>query len=911
MRSFFSKKLVWVITLLVGVVLLFTLSSSRKAIDFNTEVKPIFNSKCITCHGGVKRESGFSVLFRTEALANAESGKPAIIPGDPENSEMIRRLTLNDPEERMPFKHEPLTKDQISTLRQWIKEGAVWGNHWAYVPVQQIEVPELDDPWIHNDIDRFILTRLKKEEISPAAVADAPTLLRRVTLDIAGLPIGPGFSKEFIDNPGEKQFENLVDSLLASPAYGEKWTSMWLDLARYADTKGYERDNKRVIWRYRDWLIKAFNKDLPYNTFLIDQLAGDMLPDATDEELIATAFHRNTMTNDEGGTDNAEFRTAAVLDRVNTTWETLMGTSFACVQCHSHPYDPFTHEEYYKFLAFFDNTRDEDTYEDYPQLRHFNDSLNKELNLFTDWLSKQTSATEVKTITKFLKSWEPSIHSLTADQLVNSELNDTKWLLFRDKGTARFKSVNLQDKNQLIFRYRAEQIKGSIQVRLDRPDGPMLINIPLDTTSGRWKITEFQFPPALGVHDLYLRYLNPTIAGTEKGGVQFDWLHFGTQLPGKQSPEFAKQEKRFWSLLSVNTPLTPVMMENPADMHRNTYVFERGNWLVAGKQVNPGVPASLNPMPPNAPANRLGMALWLTDKKNPLTARTMVNRVWEQLFGTGLVETLEDLGTQGAQPEYKELLDWLSGRFMNEHNWSVKKLLKDIVMSSTYRQDSRVNKQLLEKDPYNKFFARGARVRLTAEQIRDQSLVFSGLLDATMYGPSVMPHQPDGIWLSPYAGNEKWEMSYGSAKYRRAVYTYWKRTAPYPAMITFDGTAREICTSRRIKTNTPLQALVTLNDESFLEMSRNFAFRMQKEGGTTTGEQISHGYHLALNKKITPAALTVMVRLYNESLENFRKDADRTCEMVGMMDHHNNPETAALVVVANAILNLDELITKN
>ncbi|RYF94888.1 MAG: DUF1553 domain-containing protein [Chitinophagaceae bacterium] len=275
------------------------------------------------------------------------------------------------------------------------------------------------------------------------------------------------------------------------------------------------------------------------------------------------------------------------------------------------------------------------------------------------------------------------------------------------------------------------------------------------------------------------------------------------------------------------------------------------------------------------------------------------------------METLEDLGTQGAKPVNQDLLDWLSGRFMNEHNWSVKKLLKDIVMSSTYRQDSRVTKELLEKDPYNKLLARGARVRLTAEQIRDQSLVFSGLIDTTMFGPSVMPHQPDGIWLSPYAGNEKWELSYGTAKYRRAVYTYWKRTAPYPAMITFDGTAREICTSRRIKTNTPLQALVTLNDESFLEMSRNFAFLMQDEGGAKIESKINYGYQRALNKKIAPAALTVMVRLYSESLDNFRKDADRTCEMVGMMDHHNNPETAALVVVANAMLNLDEMITKN
>ncbi|HMF71790.1 MAG TPA: DUF1549 domain-containing protein, partial [Flavitalea sp.] len=493
MRSIISKKLIWVIFILIGSVLIFTFSSGRKAVDFNTEVKPILNSKCITCHGGVKRESGFSVLFRTEAVGKTESGKPAIIPGDPDNSEMIRRITHDDPEERMPYKHDPLTKDQINTLRRWIKEGAVWGNHWAYVSVQPVEVPDISNNWVRNDIDRFILQKLDEDDLKPAAAAGPATLLRRLSLDLTGMPVNPKISQQFLSAPTDKNYEMLVDSLLASPAYGEKWTSMWLDLARYADTKGYERDNKRVIWRYRDWLIKAFNEDKPYDKFLIDQLAGDMLPDATDEEFIATAFHRNTMTNDEGGTDNAEFRTAAVLDRVNTTWETLMGTTFACVQCHSHPYDPFTHEEYYKFMAFFDNSRDEDTYEDYPQLRYFKDSLKEELNIFTNWLQKQTTESEVKTVRKFLKTWEPSIHSLTADQLINSELNDTKWLLFRDKGTARFSKVNLQDKGQLIFRYNAGVKNGVFQIRLDSPDGPLLKSIPIQQTKS-WEIVAVELP---------------------------------------------------------------------------------------------------------------------------------------------------------------------------------------------------------------------------------------------------------------------------------------------------------------------------------------------------------------------------------------------------------------------------------
>lgn len=849
-------------------------------------------------------------------MAATESGKPAIIPGDPDASEMMRRLTTSDPEERMPYQHDPLNKDQINTLRRWIREGANWGNHWAYVPVSHIVVPKVKSNWIVNDIDRFVFEKLEEAELKPSLPADASTLLRRVSLDIIGMPAAESVNKQFLaaNKDGasidQRSYELLVDSLLASKAFGEKWTSMWLDLARYADTKGYERDAKRIIWRYRDWLIKAFNEDKPYDKFLIEQLAGDMLPHATDEEFIATAFHRNTMTNDEGGTDNEEYRTAAVVDRVNTTWEALMGTSFACVQCHSHPYDPFTHEEYYKFLAFFNNSKDDDTYEDYPQLRHFNDSLNVELNELTGWLAKHTTAKRVSEIKTFLKTWEPSIHSLNADSMVNSELADTKWLLFRDHGYARMKQVSLQDKNQLIFRYRSGVDNGHLEIRLDAPGGPLLTKIKIEK-SGPWKIATAVLPMTLGVHDLYLSYYNPAIANTEKGGVQFDWLHFTAQLPGKDQVGYEVQEKRFWSILNAQVPLTPVMMENPEEMKRSTYIFERGNWLVKGKQVSAGVPASLNPMPANAPGNRLGMAMWLTDKKNPLTARTMVNRVWEQLFGAGLVETLEDLGTQGAQPVNRELLDWLSARFMNEHAWSVKKLIRDIVLSATYRQQSIVNKEILERDPFNRYFTRGPRVRLSAEQVRDQALVISGLLDTSMYGPAVMPYQPDGIWLSPYSGNETWKTSDGSAKYRRAVYTYWKRTAPYPAMITFDGAPRDICTSRRIKTNTPLQALVTLNDESFIDMARHFALLMESNAPGNPAKQIAFGYQQALHKDISVPALNALIKLYQTSLVSFKSDDYKTCEMVGVENYQDNPGTAALVVVANAMLNLDELITKN
>jgi hypothetical protein len=377
MRFLKYKKIFAIITVLAVAVTVFTYSTSTQTIDFSTQVKPIINKNCISCHGGVKRQADFSLLFRADALAKTKSGKFAIIPGDPDHSEMIRRLTLDDPEERMPYRHAPLKQEEINTLRKWIKQGAQWGDHWAYVPIKPEEVPKptssllglipaKKNKWVKNDIDYFIYDKLQQEKLQPSPEADKATLLRRVSFDLTGLPPSDKLVEQFLKDTSGKAYEKLVDGLLASPHYGEHLTAMWLDLARYADTKGYERDDSRQIWKYRDWLIKAFNNDKPYDQFLIDQLAGDLFLDASDEQFIATAFNRNTLTNDEGGTDNEEFRTAAVLDRVNTTWEALMGTTFSCVQCHSHPYDPFRHEEYYKFMAFFNNTRDEDTFDDYP-----------------------------------------------------------------------------------------------------------------------------------------------------------------------------------------------------------------------------------------------------------------------------------------------------------------------------------------------------------------------------------------------------------------------------------------------------------------------------------------------------------------------------------------------------------------
>ena len=912
------------------IVLLLTAAACflhQDKIDFNTQVKPIINKKCITCHGGVRAKGGFSLLFQQEAFAKTVSGKPAIIPGDPDHSEMIRRLTLDDPEERMPYKHEPLSKDEIAILRKWVAQGAPWGEHWAYISVAKPSPPAIKDPWIRDDIDRYVLARLREEHLEPAGEASREVLLRRVSLDLTGLYPSDAVAQRYLKSSNDpKAYETLVDTLLASPHFGEKWAAMWMDLARYADTKGYERDDARSIWRYRDWVIRAFNADMPYDRFLTEQLAGDLLPNPDDNNYIATAFHRNTMTNDEGGTDNEEFRTAAVLDRVNTTWEALLGTTFACTQCHSHPYDPFHHEDYYRFMAYFNDTRDEDSYGDYPLLRQFNDSDRVRLDSLTGWVRAAAGPARASEFRRIIRTWQPAINGLTADQFVNSELDDTKWLVFRRDGSARLKAVDLgPDRNLLIYRWRTYAKGGTWQLHLDSAHGKVMGTVRI-TPANDWAIGSVDLADAKGVHDLYVTYSNPTIKSPIQNGLELDWFCFTHRFPGEGLAGYAREKASFWDLLTKPVPTTPVMMDNPADMHRVSNVFERGNWLVKGQLVTPGVPASLSGcMPAGAPANRMGLAMWMTSKQNPLVARTMVNRVWEQLFGTGIVETLEDLGTQGSPPTHRALLDDLAWQYMNTDGWSLKHLLKSIVLSATYREDSRVTPASLTADPYDHLFSRGARVRLSAEQLRDQDLCICGRLCPEIYGPSVFPYQPKGIWMSPWNG-ASWVASKDGEQYRRALYTYWKRTASYPAMISFDATSREVCTARRIRTNTPLQALVTLNDTVYLDMARHFAHRMDSlRPGDPAGE-ISAGYRSMLYQDISPKKLAVLMGLYQEALQKFTAAPGKADEMLGLGETiaahgkaaaepvgstAGRPQQAALVVVANAMLNLDEVITKN
>jgi mono/diheme cytochrome c family protein len=896
------------LTAIAVLAIAFLFTSIEKPVDYSSQIKPILNKNCITCHGGVRKKGGFSLLFRDEALDTLESGKFAIVPGDPEKSEMIRRINLHDPDERMPYKHEPLSQEEIGLLTTWISQGAKWGEHWAYVSVAEAPAPDIDDIWVHNDIDRFILNKLSKESIEPSPIADASTLLRRVSLDLTGVPPETSLADSYLKDPTLKNYEQLVDSLLASPSFGERWTSMWMDLSRYADSKGYEKDTYRNIWKYRDWLIQAFNKDLPYDRFLTEQLAGDLLPDPTDDLLIATAFHRNTMTNDEGGTDSEEFRTAAVLDRVNTTWEALMGTTFACVQCHSHPYDPFKHNEYYKFMAFFNNTRDEDTNGDYPLLRQYQGQDSIQFLKLREWLEANVPMEKAKEQLTFLKTGQPAYNTFYCEPVGNAVVTESGLLLKKD-GAGILHHVDLTGKSRLIFNFYTPLAGGVLTFRLDNELGKVIAVVPIPTSKD-WQTVEKQLNSTEGYHDIYYQYTNPKLKDLDESGMYFDWLYFDGSFPGENKPGYDQARKRSWELLTKGkATTTPVMMENPVNMSRSSHVFERGNWMVKGEEVEPNVPHILNPMPDKAPKNRLGLAQWMTDKKNPLVARTLVNRLWEQLFGYGIAETVEDLGTQGIPPTDLPLLDHLAWKFMTDYKWSIKRLLKEMVMSSTYRQDSKTSSVLLEKDPDNRLYARGPRVRLTAEQLRDQGLFISGLLSKKMYGPGVKPFQPKGIWHSPYS-DEVWAQSKGEDQYRRALYTHWKRTAPYPSMLTFDGAAREVCTSRRIRTNTPLQALVTLNDSAYFEMAVHFAKKMNEFPGKTS-DKISEAYKQMMYKPISAERLAALTKLYDISVKTYDSTGRGTFAFVDSDDKQQRAQRSALVVVANALMNMDEWITKN
>ena len=1111
--------------------------------DFQFVIRPILARNCFACHGPdeAHREADLRLDVRDVAV---DAG--AITPGSPDDSELVGRISSDDPDERMPPADtgKQLSKEEIEQIKQWVADGAPYSRHWSYEPPTRPPLPEVSDPaWIKNPIDSFVLARLDAAGLKPEPEADRPRLIRRLSLDLTGLPPTVEEVDEFVRDERPDAYERVVDRLLASPAYGEHWARKWLDLARYADTVGYEKDARRTIWPYRDWVIDALNSDMPFDQFTIEQLAGDMLPEATTAQIIATAFHRNTMQNDEGGTDDEEFRVAAVIDRVNTTMQVWMGTTMGCCQCHTHKYDPFPHREYYELFAFFNQTADADRYDQEPTLptpgpdqEKFHNSLKQQLA--ENKVAYEAAAAKVDAgQSKWEKSlaagvkWQalkltsaksaragqcrvdeegvvrmPPLESesdeysvdcsselpqvtairleMSADEnadIIISQLRAVQPATTPSTDAVRYIRVELPGRHDYLALAEVQAFDGEDNVARNGMatqsstayDGDALLAIdgrtdphyatgrsvthtafelgpwwevdlgkptPIDRVAlwnrdeyshrlGRSRVTLFDdqrqpvwqqavhFKPDLsttlwtnvrptpplvragadseqggalarraieshdklrvgwapesqagGDHWLAAAFDAPLVAadGGMQLRVQFRQVRGDKEIkrslrsfrvlatddprakeiaampagiraiaavePEQRTPEQAQRIARYFRSLSpelqklvdsradirrrlkeeLHLDKTPIMKELPEDQRRETHIFVRGSFLTPGEKVEADTPEVFPEFPADAPRNRLGLARWLVDRRNPLTARVTANRHWEELFGAGLVLTSEDFGSQGMLPTHPQLLDWLAVEFM-DHGWSLKHLAKTIVMSATYRQSSRLSPEKLRVDPENRLLARGPRHRLSAEQIRDQALFVSGLLSRKMHGPSVMPPQPEGVWAMVYS-DERWTTSEGEDRYRRGLYTFWRRTSPYPSAMALDATSRETCTIRRIRTNTPVAAFALLNDPVYVEAAQALARRIMEQGGADRASQAEFAFRRVLSRKPSQAEVERLTTLFDAQQKNFNDHPDAAKKMATdplgpAPDGVPLADLAAWTVVSNVLLNLDETLT--
>lgn len=1128
--------------------------AAEPAVNFGRAVRPILSRNCFACHGPDEshREAGLRLDLREPGLVKPSDGAAAIVPGDPAASELIRRITSDDPDLKMPppnSGHE-LTALEISTLRQWIREGAPYSRHWSFVKPAVPENPTVGAP---HPIDALVRVELTKHNLKPSGEADRATLLRRASLDLRGLPPTPEELDEFLADDSPDAYERLLDRLFASPSYGERWSRMWLDLARYADSAGYGSDPLRLnMWRYRDWVIEAFNRNLPYDQFTVEQLAGDLLPDATVEQKIATAFHRNTMTNTEGGTDDEEFRTYAVWDRVDTTVQAWMGLTMGCAKCHSHKYDPITQEEYYRVFAMLNQTADRDLPGEDPvmpapdaeyqrksaaveaqiaavkqQLAADTPEFLAELAAWQQALTKKpewtvldpakftaTNGTELKKLDDHSllaggtrpdkETYEVQLNvpatGLTALRLesipdaslpgggagradngnfvlsgINAAIQPVgdigatpvgRFVRIERAGANQFihlAEIEVFSKNENIAKagkasqsttdYGGDAARGNdgntngdyfagnsvthtaaqenpwwevdlgnavaidrvvIWNRTDAATGPRMTNLKLVLLDAERKMVWQQdiAEPPKPSKELSPSNVRPvTFAGAfadhsqpdfsvelvldPKKKPNFGWaigpklaephfaafvlsepvksespliltvklIHESTQAQGlgrfrisatndaaiskrigvpgdvlaildiaaeSRVPDQARRLADYFRTIAPSLkgardqlaaleksrpamPNVPVLQELAAEQRRKTTIFVRGNYLTRGDEVQPGFPAAL-PANSQATADRLGLARWIVDAENPLTARVAVNRFWAQLFGTGLVSTEEDFGAQGELPSHPDLLDWLAVEYQRDQ-WDTKRLLRSIVSSATYRQSAKVTPEVAAADPNNRWLARGPRFRLEAELVRDQALAISGLLSHKVGGPSVYPYQPEGMWQAAFNGQRNWVESPGEDKFRRGLYTFWRRTTPYPSMATFDAPSREICAVRRIRTNTPLQAFVTLNDPAYVEISQAFARRVITEGGATPESRAKFALTLALSRPPEAAEIAEVVKLYESELAHFRANAQEATDLatkpIGALPPGlDAAEAAAWTVVANMLLNLDAVLMR-
>ena len=792
------------------------------AVDFVKDIKPIFADRCLDCHGAEEKKGGVDLSSYFGAHRPADSGEAILTPGAAGDALLIHVITATDKKRRMPPKGAALTAEQIATLKRWVAEGAVWPDdgwrptpHWAYVAPRLPKVPAMAGAGARNSIDAFIDAKLAAEKLTRGPDADPAVQLRRVALDLTGLPPTVTQVDAFLADPSDAGYARLVDQFLASPAFGERWARPWLDAARFADSEGYQRDAERSLWPWRDWVIDALNQDMPFDRFTVEQLAGDLLPAPTLAQKIATGFQRNTPLNIEAGTDPLEDHYKQVVDRVNTLGAVWLGTTLGCAQCHNHKYDPISIVEYYRVFALFNQTPIESRQQGSKMGMAGMVPIGPTVSLPMDEATKKRHAALEQAYKKkeaaLLAVLEPKWAALAADPK---------------------KFARLPEATQ----------------------------------------AELELDPSERTFDTYQTVVRAAFRTDQE--VQALW-----------SPVAASQ-----ALLLKVQPATSRVMQELSEP-RPTYVAKRGDFLSPGEKVTGGMPSVLPAWPAQAPVNRLGLARWLVSPDQPLTARVTVNRLWAELFGQGIVSTLEEFGTQGAPPSHPELLDWLAVTFASEDQWSMKRTLRRMVLSATYRQSAAVRADAAARDPADVWLWRHPGQRLDAETIRDNALAISGLLNAKMGGPPVFPWQPEGFWR-PTAGASlnKYRFSKDGDQFRRGIYTIWRRTAHYPSFSIFDAPDRNTCSLRRGRSSTPLQALALLNDKAYVEMAAAFARRMSGEFSGSVDQRIEQAFRTALARKPTTSERQQLRKVFEAAVKASGQEAD------GFVD------------VATVILNLYETI---
>jgi cytochrome c553 len=816
---------------------------SKDKIDFSRDIEPLFRARCSTCHGAQQQMSNLRLDQKSSAMR-------VLNPGHSAESRLIRMVAGLDPKIVMPPVGARLTPAEIGKLRAWIDQGAMWPEqaekmpHWSFIKPQRPAVPGVQNrAWSRNPIDNFILARLEAEGLAPAPEAAKTTLIRRASLDLTGLPPTPQEVHEFLNDNRPDAYERMVDRLMASPHYGEKWARHWLDIARYADSDGYEKDTARPwSWRYRQWVIEALNADMPFDEFTIEQIAGDLLLQATVEQRIATGFHRNTLTNREGGTDPEQFRDEQVIDRTNTIGITWLGLTVGCAQCHTHKYDPISHQDYYRLFAFL-NTAEE---------INIDAPLPGELG--------------------------PYLRAVGEYELKRRELFE------------QYKVPELEREYEEKMRY-AEANPGK---------------------SPEWDFAHQAFRIILD-NGLKILHTDPAKRTKRQQDAITDYfIRSGRNLLAKEHPDINLKElpDKLKALTDKLPPFTqaPVIQEN--DRPPKTYIHLRGDWREHGPEVEPGTLSFLPPLPAGAKPTRLTLARWLVGRDNPLTTRVTVNRLWQEIFGRGIVRTSEDFGTMGEKPTHPELLDWLATEFM-ERGWSMKQMMRLMVTSATYRQSSKARPELISKDPDNSLLARQSRLRLPAELIRDEALAASGLLNETIGGKSVRPPQPAGVSELSYSNSVKWNESQGADRYRRGLYIHFQRTAPYPMLVNFDAPNSNLSCSRRQRSDTPLQALDLLNDVVFFEAAQSLAYRIVRESPAGFRDRLTYAYELALARPPASKEAERMAKYFDQQMGALAADAKQAGQLFPTPVEGVQPaEAAAWVGVSRILLNLDEFITR-